>query len=107
MELSEKELIAMQEMMGFVRPSNNEEAMLQKSLYDKISAVVGTPESRKAEREKAERDAVLRKYKNSAVHLNKCLDSLEKYFEEKGISLESDSPVFLTDIKTGMSIQVA
>lgn len=107
MELSEKELIAMQEMMGFVRPSNNEEAMIQKSLYDKISAVVGTPESRKIEREKAERDAVLRKYKNSAIHLNKCLDSLEKYFEEKGISLESDSPVFLTDIKTGMSIQVA
>ena len=107
MELSEKELIAMQEMMGFVRPSNNEEAMIQKSLYDKISAVVGTPESRKAAQEKAERDAALRKYKNSAVHLNKCLDSLEKYFEEKGISLESDYPVFLTDIKTGMSIQVA
>lgn len=107
MELSEKELIAMQEMMGFVRPSNNEEAMLQKSLYDKISAVVGTPESRKAEQEKAERKAALRKYENSAIHLNKCLDSLEKYFEEKGISLESDSPVFLTDIKTGISIQVA
>lgn len=107
MELSEKELIAMQEMMGFVRPSNNEEAMIQKSLYDKISAVVGTPESRKAAQEKAERNAALRKYKNSAIHLNKCLDSLEKYFEEKGISLESDSPVFLTDIKTGMSIQVA
>lgn len=107
MELSEKELIAMQEMMSFVRPSTNEEAMLQKSLYDKISAVVGTPESRKAAKEEAERNAALRKYRNSAIHLNKCLDSLEKYFEEKDISLESDSPVFLTDIKTGMSIQVA
>lgn len=107
MELSEKELIAMQEMMGFVKPSTNEEAMLQKSLYDKISAVVGTPESRKAAQEAAERRAALKVYEDSALHLNRCLDSLGKYFEDKSISLESDSPVFLTDIKTGMSIQVA
>ena len=107
MELSEKELIAMQEMMGFVKPSSNEEALIQKSLYDKISAVVGTPESRKAAQEEAERKSALEAYEKSAMHLNKCLDSLSKYFEEKGIALESDSPVFLTDIKTGMSIQVA
>ena len=107
MELSEKELIAMQEMMGFVKPSNNEEALLQKSLYDKISAVVGTPESRKAAQEEAERKSALARYEESAQHLDKCLNSLSEYFEKKGITLESDSPVFLTDIKTGMSIQVA
>lgn len=107
MELSEKELIAMQEMMGFVKPTTNEEALIQKSLYDKISAVVGTPESRKAAQEEAERKAALKAYEDSALHLNKCLDALSDYFEKKGIVLESDSPVFLTDIKTGMSIQVA
>ena len=57
MELSKKELIAMQEMMNFVSPTTKEEALLKKSIYDKISAVVGTPESRKAEQEKAERMA--------------------------------------------------
>ena len=106
MELSKKELIAMQEMMNFVSPTTKEEALLKKSIYDKISAVVGTPESRKAEQEKAERMTALKKYEESATRLNKCLNALSKYFEEKDISLESDSPVFLTDMKTGMSIQV-
>ena len=58
MELSKKELIAMQEMMNFVSPTTKEEALLKKSIYDKISAVVGTPESRKAEQEKAAGAAV-------------------------------------------------
>jgi len=103
MEFSEKELIAMQEMMGCVKPSNNKEALLQKSLYDKISEVVGTPESRKAEQERAERN---HRYAQSLTHLDKCLSSLNDYFEKKNIVLEANSSVFLTDINTGLSIRV-
>ncbi len=106
MELSEKELIAMQEMMGLVKPSTNEEALLQKSIYDKISEVVGTPESRKAEQEKAERKAALKAYEDSVLHLDKCLGSLNDYFEKKNIVLESNSSIFLTDINTGLSVRV-
>lgn len=102
-ELSDEELIALQEMMGFVKPSTVEEAELQKSIYGKISEVVGTPESRKAEQE---RDEINRRYAESLEHLDKCLGSLNDYFEKKDIVLESRGPVFLKDINTGLVVRV-
>lgn len=95
----ENELIALQEIMGFVKPSNQKEAIMKNALSRKIESIVGTPESRAA-------ILAAQKKANAGEKLNKCLTGLSKYFEEKNIVLDSESPVYLTDVESGYSIQI-
>jgi len=91
-DFTKEELIAMQEMMSMLSPSSAEEATIKASLEKKLKESVGTPEERAAEM--------------AGAKLDKCLNGLGKYFEEKNIVLCSSAPIFLKDLDSGFSVQI-